>query len=142
MHARRTLLLFAIVLGLAALATSVAQSPRRQARPEAEPGAAQRSPTAARPAGSARVVMRIDRRGRARMRVLAAGAPATLLVEVPEPGEVELAGLGLTGAANPLTPARFELLPEQPGRHAVIFDPAGAAGPGRAGTLLVSAERR
>jgi hypothetical protein len=42
---------------------------------------------------------------------------------VPEPGEVLLEGLGLRQAADPLTPARFELLAGPPGGHDVTFVP-------------------
>ena len=125
MHLRRALLLFAIVLGLAALATAIS-------RPARESGPRQRSPAitgAQEPPGR-----REDRSGASELKlpgprgtrsvVVHTGEAATLDVSVPEPGTVELVGLGLSSAAEPLTPARFDLLIEDPGVHAVRFTPA------------------
>ena len=46
-----------------------------------------------------------------------------MTVKVTAPGQVELEGLGLSAAAEPLTPARFEVLADRPGRHPVRFAP-------------------
>jgi len=50
---------------------------------------------------------------------------------------VELAGLGQTAAAEPLTPARFEVLESQAGRYKVRFTPATDTEARTLGTLLI-----
>ena len=136
MHMRRALLLFAIVLGLAALASSVARTPQRGTPGGIPPETTGDAAGDASPASARRVVMQVGPRGRIETRRVVVGVPTTLIVEVREPGEVHLEKLGLLSAAEPLTPARFELLPEEPGRQPVTFDPAGA-GPERSGTLVI-----
>jgi hypothetical protein len=153
MHLRRALLLFAIVLGLAALASSLARTPQRGApgggppgttgdnTPETTgdgvPGTTGGHAGGASPSSAKRVVMQVGPRGRIDTRRVFVGVPTTLIVEVRQPGEVRLEKLGLSSAADPLTPARFELLPEEPGRQPVTFDPAGV-GPERSGTLVIT----
>jgi hypothetical protein len=138
-HVRRALLLFAIVLGVAALAAAVSQ-PRqetREAQPR-EPG----HPTAApaRPSDrSGLVPARIEFSARAKPRTkrLEAGRSATVTVQVTEPGEATIEGLGLVAAAEPLTPARFEVLERRPARHRVQFTPAGSDEATTVGTLAI-----
>ena len=123
MHVRRALLLFAIVLGLAAFAAAVSQ-PREEAR---EPPPRELSPPTATP-GPARpseAELEFSVKGRPRTRNLPVGRSATVLVQVPGPGEVTLDGLGLVASADRLTPARFDVLGRRPGRHGVSFKPAG-----------------
>ena len=136
MELRRALLLFAIVLGVAAIVTMVSTPEREQrddgsglpdaSEPSASPAplrdpAAPISFSAAEPAS----------------RRLEAGRPATVAVKVPAPGQVELEGLGLSAPAEPLTPARFEVLARRPGRHDVRFTPADGGEPRNAGTLRI-----
>ena len=135
MHVRRALLLFAIVLGLAALAAAVsqpqqeAQEPQRRAppAPTAVPGAS--GPEAAEIAFPAE--------GRLRTKELELGRPATVIVQVSEPGEVSVEGLGLVAAAEPLTPARFEVLGREPVEHRIRFTPAGSSEAATVGTLAI-----
>jgi hypothetical protein len=145
-HLRRALLLFAIVLGLAAIAASVSRPPEesseRTERPSAPPtGADEEAPTvspgAAAPSGGT-LELTFDA-GREQTRRLDSGQPATVLVEVDEPGLVEVPELGLSAPADPLTPARFELLVSDPGRVELAFTPAAADASEAAGTLLVGA---
>ena len=56
-------------------------------------------------------------------RHVSVGAGFTLQVSVPEPGDVILEGLGLRQSADPLTPARFDLVAERRGRYPVVFQP-------------------
>jgi hypothetical protein len=60
-----------------------------------------------------------------------------LVVEVEQPGLVEVPGLGLTADADRLTPARFELWVHRPGSYAVTLTPAGSNEPRRIGVLRV-----
>ena len=134
MHLRRALLLFAIVLGLAALVAAVSrpvEGPRSRERsrdlPAAEPRRA--------PARVTHIEFAAGKR-RPRRR-LAAGEHAIVTVEVERPGQVEIAGLGLSSAAEPRTPARFDVLADRPGSHDVVFTPAGSDARGLRGTLAI-----
>jgi hypothetical protein len=135
-HLRRALLLFAIVLGLAALATSVTRPAREEPAkggPET-PETSEASPIAEPPEPAE---LRLQGpRGRARA-LLETGQAGTLVVPVPEPGEVGVPDLGLTSAGTPLTPARFELIGDQPGSYTVYFTPAGTGEAHTLGRLTV-----
>jgi hypothetical protein len=122
-HLRRALLLFAVVLGLAALAASLSRPARRSDRPapvttsplpELAPSPAARGPAR----------LRFAEGGKRERQALREGRSAVVTVKVREPGQVELEGLGLTAAAEPLTPARFDVLASEPGRHDVRFSPS------------------
>ena len=54
-----------------------------------------------------------------------AGAAATVEVAVSEAGTVDIPDLGLTAPADPVTPARFDVLATRPGRYPLLFTPAG-----------------
>lgn len=138
MHLRRALLLFAIVLGLAALATSVSRPPRETARQQRSvpPPAPEASPAS--PPASAGELRLPARRGGAVE--LGTGESATLLVSVTEPGQVDLPELGLSSPAEPLTPARFELLGDEPGSYRVRFSPAEDGEPRTLGRLVIGAD--
>jgi hypothetical protein len=115
---RRLIILVAVLMGLTALAASVAPPPDPNRRPtgrDAPPqGAATPAPT---PATRARVVTRhIDVAGRrAPVRItVAEGDTLELAVDVDAPDTVALDDLDLQPAA-PGSPARFELLADTPG---------------------------
>ena len=76
--------------------------------------------------------------GRDQTRRLAAGRPATVVVSVEEPGQVEIPLLGVGEPAEPLTPARFEVLASEGGRYPISFTPAAGDEAGPAGTLTVT----
>jgi hypothetical protein len=69
---------------------------------------------------------------------LRAGEAATVEVMVTEAGNVEIPDMGLTAAADPVTPARFDVLASRPGRYRIMFTPAGGDSAGPAGTLVVA----
>ncbi len=136
MELRRALLLFAIVLGVAAIVTLVSTPERAQrddgsglpdaADPSVGPGPVRdKAPPITFSAAEPKV------------RRLEAGRPATVAVMVPAPGQVELEGLGLSAPAEPLTPARFEVLERRPGRYDVRFTRAEGGEPRSAGTLRI-----
>lgn len=139
MELRRALLLFAVVLGLAAIATSFSRPAGRDDDRASDPLPSRSGTATANPRerGSqpALISFSLDRQGRT-MR-LAAGQPATVTVEVIRPGQVELAGLGLSAAATPLTPARFELFERRAGRYRVRFTPAEGGEARNLGTLRI-----
>jgi hypothetical protein len=132
MHLRRALLLFALVLGLAALVASLAPPPpeRRSTPKRPSPtGERPRAQARERPGGPVRVEF-----GRGTRRV---DVPAHVIVtvRVPSVGQVELPGLGQVSSAEPSTPATFDLFLGGQGRHEVVFAPA--EGPSRrVGTLV------
>lgn len=119
---RRALLLFAIVLGLAAIVAAVSGSRSdrtrtRAAEPAAPPAAI------ARPGPARETTIRFDAAGPASTRSAHVDESVTVDVKVDEPATVELQGLGLADDAEPLTPARFDVLATRPGRHAVLLIP-------------------
>ena len=125
MELRRALLLFAIVLGLAAIVSSLARPPASEEQADrAEPPAQSAGPT--QPTAGSRPARRtpVIRFGTARepkTETLKAGTAATVRVRVQEPGQVSIEGLGLIGQAASLTPARFDVLSTRPGRYEVRF---------------------
>jgi hypothetical protein len=138
-HFRRALLLFAIVLGLAALAASVSR-PRDESSDTPVPPSTEREPPTLEPgpvdgAGSPATVT-LDAASRERVRV-EPGEPVTLEVEVDEAGLVEIPAFGLSAPGQPLTPARFEILTRDAGRYVVRFTPAEGDGSEPAGRLVV-----
>lgn len=140
MHLRRALLLFAIVLGLAALAASISRAPRESTRKSPPPAGLPRAsaPQAAPGRGRLRTVtVRFDARRSARRRTIAVGESASVVVEVPQSGQVLLEGLGLSAPAEPLTPARFDVFADRPGEHDVVFWPVGTGERRRVGVLVV-----
>ena len=136
-HLRRALLLFAIVLGTAALVASLSRpvEDRRERERPADPG----PPTAtATPTPSSPPEKPVSfEAAKDESRRVRAGEAATLEITVTEPGNVEIPDLGLIAPAAPLTPARFEILPAEPGDYEIEFTAAGAeAEP--AGRLVVT----
>jgi hypothetical protein len=141
-HLRRALLLFAIVLGMAALVASLSR-PIEQRRDDTtpreprEPGPPTATPA---PAPDLPPALSFDAAENESMR-LRAGAAATLEVSVDEPGSVDIPGLGLSAPANPVTPARFDILANRPGRYELIFTPATGEPTEPAGRLVVTSSR-
>lgn len=133
MHLRRALLLFALVLGLTALAASIAPSPRKSAPAVTTPAAG----SATRPVHDASLVFPVPvRRGRgAPSRRVAPGSHVTVTVAAREPGQVEIPRLGLTEPVTPTDPAEFDLVADDAGRYDVIFMPTDGRA-ARVGTLV------
>jgi hypothetical protein len=146
-HVRRALLLFAIVLGLAAIAASVSRQPdeprERAEQPAERQGTEEAAPEPTVSPGnstpmSGTLELTFDAE-RDRPRRLDAGQPAAVLVEVDEPGLVEIPDLGRSAHGDPLTPARFDVLVREAGRYEISFTPVDGDTPSPAGTLLVRA---
>ena len=150
MHLRRALLLFAIVLGVAALAASFSRSgnsgdplappdpnatqsqTESDTSPSAAPGDSPVS-TSATP-----VTLEFDA-AEDQTRRLEPGAAANVEVSVEEPGLVSIPLLGVSAPAEPVTPARFDLLVSQAGTYPVVFTPAQGDEEREVGTLKVRA---
>jgi hypothetical protein len=137
-HIRRALLLFAIVLGMAALVASLSRPPEERSRTEPRqkpsPGPTMAEPA---PADGAAKLVSFDAVASETHR-LQAGRAATLEVSVDEPGSVEVAAFGLTASADEHTPARFEVFPTHAGRYKIHFTPAHGDESRPAGTLVVN----
>ena len=139
MHLRRALLLFAIVLGLAALAAGLSRpAERARAAHGADRGRARAGDQVAPGAGRAAASAPLDPRRRS----LAADQAAEVLVErAPARPGGRYPGLGLSASADAVTPARFDVLEHRPGRYPILFAPAGGdeATDAERGTLVTPA---
>jgi hypothetical protein len=136
---RRALLLFAVVLAVAAIVSSIANPPERGGddppATDAGPAPTASAPDARRPLTR---TVGFPATAKPRTRTLEAGQPATVRVEVETPGQVEIPSLGLTAPAEPLTPAVFEVLVSVAGEHPIVVQPAGSETlPSKIGTLEV-----
>ncbi len=131
MELRRALLLFAIVLGLAAIVASVSR-PRAEEgtdtaaeTPPAETPPEERSTPTAGPAPGpgppAEIAFEADLQPETR--TVPARRAATVTITAYEPGQVEIERLGLSAPAEPNGPARFDLLTGSPETYAVTFTP-------------------
>jgi hypothetical protein len=129
---RRALLLFAIVLGLAAIASSIARPPedddKRDARVPATESSGRVEATSVPDASAGERTIRLRPGIKKKSWRLIARRPATLIVAVAEPGQVEIPKLGLVQPAEPLTPARFDLLISTPDRIRVFLRAASGNG--------------
>jgi hypothetical protein len=137
-HLRRALLLFAIVLGLAAIVTSLS-SPRRNSgrSPLPAPQTAPQSPPRLTPRPPPFERIAFIAGGHHERRKLRVGTHALVTVAVDRPGQVELEGFGLSQAADPDTPASFDVLRDAPLRARVVFIPASDQRLQQVGTLVV-----
>lgn len=139
MELRRALLLFAIVLGVAAVVAALAgPSSRDESRTAATPAPVDPADPEATPP-PARV--QVDGRRAPTTRRLQADRATTVLVSVDEPGQVELTGLDLTDFAEPRDPAIFEALPRAGTRYRVLFTPAGGVRARSLGELVTPPDK-
>jgi hypothetical protein len=127
------MLLFAIVLGLAAVAATVTD------REVTRRGAQSTTPSPAAPYRETRPTAELvfDAARPRRRHALRAGRRAQVTVRVPRAGQVQIPRLGLSSTAEPLTPARFDVLVSAPGRYELAYTAAGTAFSRRAGELVV-----
>jgi hypothetical protein len=117
------LLLFALVLGLSALVASIAPPPETD---DEDPPAATvtgDAPPSTVPGTKTVVLSARETPEEAPPRRVPVGSSFVLEVPVPEPGDVVVDRLGLRQYADRLTPARFTILAEPPGRYEVAFAP-------------------
>ena len=143
MHIRRALLLFAIVLGMAALVASLSRPAEERTATERsqEPSQEQSQEPSAAPApvDTPPRPISFDASSPDRRR-LQQGRAATVEIAVDEAGSVEVPDLGLITNADEHTPARFELFPTRAGDYAILFTPTDGDRSRPAGTLVVTAE--
>ena len=128
-HFRRTILLFALVLGIAALVAAV--SPTRVAKGPALAPPAQGT----RPEPSTRELA-FGAGDPRRVRRAREGEHVVISVASEAGGVATIPRLGLTGTAGPAAPARFDLLAPSPGRYDVMIATSGTDEPKLVGTLI------
>ena len=133
---------------MAAIASTIARPPERGGGDTtAETGATAPPTTEKASAPSARTPQptTIEFRNAAKPQTheLELGRPATVLVDVETPGQVDIPSLGLTDTGEPLTPAMFEILETTPGSHPIMVQPAASETlPSKIGTLKIVPARR
>jgi hypothetical protein len=130
------------VLGLAAIASTIARPPDGgdDKASDSAPAKSKGTPSASKPAAKTPQPTTIEFRSKAKPQTheLELGQPATVLVDVETPGQIDIPSLGLTAPAEPLTPAMFEILATSEGSHAIMAQPAASDTlPSKVGTLKV-----
>jgi hypothetical protein len=132
-HLRRAILLFALVLGLTAVAAAV--SPSRDEEPGPPP-----PPSTSTPAASVlprEVELEALESGRPEVVRARQGERLVVLVTSAQGGIVRIPKLGRTDSVSTSAPARFDLLAPPPGRYDVLLElSAGPSEPRRIGTLV------
>jgi hypothetical protein len=127
-HFRRAILLFALILGLAALVAAV--SPTRVAR-----GPVIAPPTAG--SGTEPAIRELAFSvGGKRVRRAREGEHVVVSVASEAGGLATIPRLGRTASVGPAAPAQFDLLAPARGRYDVMIEPSGASEPRRVGTLV------
>jgi hypothetical protein len=142
MHLQRALLLFAIVLGLAAVAASLSRTDRGRSSPAPAPETTPPDTTTTPPPDPGSEPLRFSQGGKREVRDLAVGRAATVLVAVKRAGQAEIEGLGATRPAEPATPARFDVFRTRPGSFPVVVTPAAGGERETIGTLRVRVVKR
>lgn len=140
MELRRALLLFAIVLGVAAVVTSLSSSSKNEGRsgPATPPPAI----TADAPQGSGSApAVRFNADRAPATKALRAGRAGTVTVSSEQPGEVRIDSLGLSAAVEPSSPAAFNVYETEPGRHGITLEAAGGVQERSLGVLAIQAAR-
>ena len=128
MHFRRAILLFALVLGLAALAAAVSPS-RDTSGPPVAPAPAGPGPDAA----TRNLAFTV---GGKRVRRAREGEHIVVSVASEAGGVATIPRLGRTASVSPTAPAQFDLLAPPPGRYDVMITTSGSAEPQLVGTLV------
>jgi hypothetical protein len=120
MVGRRLVILVAVLMGLTALAASVAPPPQPTPRGASTPTASPTPAPAPAPAGGTRqVAAKLDvARGHDRVTVRQ-GDLLSLQVASDAVGSVAIEGLGEVEAVDPASPARFSIAADRPGRYPV-----------------------
>jgi hypothetical protein len=137
-HLRRALLLFALVLGMTAIAASIAPPPTEnrdetsQPAPQASPPGATREARAPfrHPPGRKRPVRRVE-----------PGVPLVVTVSADETGQASIPLLGRVASLTPEDPARIDLLAPDSGSYDVQFTPVEGGEARRLGRIVVKSER-
>jgi hypothetical protein len=133
MHLRRALLLMALILGVVALVEALVPVPRQ--RGATQPPAPAAPPSE--PAPTRTLQVRYPPRAPVPRLRVGTGSHVVLQVSTSTPGEASIPTLGLVQAAEPATPAPFDLLAARPGTYEISFDPASDGRTAPVGQLVV-----
>jgi hypothetical protein len=134
-HLRRALLLFAIVLGLAAIVAAFSRTDRGDNSNRPSPTT---EPQAIAPATPGqRLDVSFSEGSRELERKVPVRTAVEVLVKARHSGLAAIGGLDQSSAVEPDTPARFEVFQAVPGRFPVSFTPAGSDRSKRLGTLVI-----
>jgi hypothetical protein len=134
-NVRRALLLFAIVLALAAAAATLS-NPRHD-KTSSAPAGSLAVPGASAEERSVKGEGVVDfSTARPRTHRVPSGRATTVRVHVQSAGQVQIRGLGESAPADSVTPALFDLFPDHPGRYPVEFTPAASDSSESVGTLV------
>jgi hypothetical protein len=132
-HLRRAILLFALVIGLTALAAAV--SPSRE--DEGEPATDRATSTPDLSVLPRELDFSARESGRPQLRRARAGEHVLLSVASPDGGIVRIPRLGRIASVSSAAPARFDLLAPAAGRYDVLLELGGGPSePRRVGTLV------
>jgi hypothetical protein len=128
MAARRLLIVLLVLLGLSTLAAALV--PNRTLNEGSSTGTTTTQPTTAPTATPNPAYLRPTKItvGGKKFPVVSpihVGDQLRLLVRSRFPAEIEIPEFGLLGFASPEAPARFELLPDTPGRFGILFAASG-----------------
>ena len=135
-HLRRALLLFALVLGLTAIAASVAPPPAQDDEISTQPAP---PPSTTGDPGEQRIGFRfpLTRKAPPTRRVVA-GQPIVVFVSANEPGQATIQLLGRVASVTPEDPGRFDLLLPEDASYEVRFTPVDGGEPRRLGKLVTA----
>jgi hypothetical protein len=130
MQPRRVILLIAVILGVTAVAASLAPAPHSTQRPATAPppqtGGSTVAPPPA-PAAPPTIAFAAQAAKRPPVKTVKAGEHVVVEVGAATTGEAAIPALGLSGSAEPGTPATFDVIVPA-GRATVTFTPTlGAA---------------
>lgn len=129
MAARRLLIVLLVLLGLSTLAAALV--PNRTVNEGDTTGTTTTQPTTAAPTATPNPAYLRPTKitvGGKKFPVVSpieVGDQLRLLVRSRFPAEIEIPEFGLLGFASPDAPARFELLPDTPGRFGILFAASG-----------------
>jgi hypothetical protein len=129
MAARRLLIVMLVLLGLSTLAAALV--PQRTLRESGTTGTTTSQPTTTsagtppNPAFQRPTKITVGGKKFPVVSPIHVGDQLSLLVRSRIPGEIEIPEFGLFGFASPDTPARFELLPQTPGKFGIVFVATG-----------------
>jgi hypothetical protein len=136
-HLRRALLLFALVLGLTALAASLAPPPAQDDQPATQ--TTQAPPTEVADPGELRVGFHFPPTDhKPATKRVAAGQPVVVFVAAKQAGQATIPLLGRVSSITPEDPARFDLLLPEDADYDVRFTPATGGEPRRVGRLVTA----
>jgi hypothetical protein len=136
-HVRRALLLFAIVLALAAVAASLSNPRHDKSSPASAGSLAVPGATAEERAADGEGAVDFST-AHPRTHRVPSGRALTVTVHVRSAGQVQIRGMGESADADEVTPAVFDLLPSHPGHYPVNFTPAAGDTAEPVGTLVVT----